>query len=181
MDCHAEKRGNKGTKGGCGGGNTGTALSEVTLSGLYLDSEIPFKARAGKCQRSGKPIDFYVNLRFLDNVPQVKNWLKKTRRGLSININTKALGIKFYKKGTLKNSMPECRTRTNHTVFLVGWGKGYWYIRNSWGLRSGDKGHFRVDITERQLMGSKQTCICGYKGMTGKQNGCRFISIDATS
>lgn len=149
MDCHAEKRGNKGSKGGCGGGNTGIALSEVTLSGLYLEKDLPYSSRPGKCQRSGKPIDFYVNLRFLDDVPQVKNWLKNTQRGLSINVNTNALGLKSYKKGNLRNDIPECRTNTNHTVFLVGWGEGFWYIRNSWGIRSGDNGHFRVKITER--------------------------------
>lgn len=39
----------------------------------------------------------------------------------------------------------------NHAITLVGWGKGYWILKNSWGTGWGEKGYMRISFNCNQV------------------------------
>jgi len=50
-------------------------------------------------------------------------------------------GFQFYERGIFD----KCQAGVpNHAVVLVGFGKDYWIVRNSWGADWGEKGHIRI-------------------------------------
>jgi C1A family cysteine protease len=63
---------------------------------------------------------------------------------LSILVN--ANHLQFYKKG-IWNPLLCDPTELDHAVLLVGYGeegKPYWTIKNSWGGKWGENGHYRI-------------------------------------
>lgn len=53
-------------------------------------------------------------------------------------------GFKNYKAGTIFST---CSNKpVTHAITVIGWGPGYWLIKNSWGQYWGDKGYIKVKM-----------------------------------
>ena len=37
-----------------------------------------------------------------------------------------------------------CSNNNNHAVLVVGYGPGYWLVKNSWGSWFGESGYFKI-------------------------------------
>ena len=49
--------------------------------------------------------------------------------------------MQSYKSGIFSKC---AKGQLNHAVNIVGWGPGYWVVRNSWGTQFGEKGYIRM-------------------------------------
>lgn len=56
--------------------------------------------------------------------------------------------LRPYKSGIYKKSENAGRLLGMHAVVIIGWGDGYWIVRNSWGVNWGDSGYFRIAFGE---------------------------------
>jgi KDEL-tailed cysteine endopeptidase len=52
---------------------------------------------------------------------------------------------------------PRCGTTLDHAVLLVGYGDGYWLLKNSWGTGWGDHGFFKIVKNDNDFSAG----ICG--------------------
>jgi C1A family cysteine protease len=57
-----------------------------------------------------------------------------------------------YKSGIITS--PDCGTSVDHAVVIVGYGKTFWIVRNSWGSGWGEYGYVRIGF-------GKDAGICG--------------------
>merc|ERR1711871_1051668 len=77
---------------------------------------------------------------------KMKQWLS-TYGPLMITVNA---GDPFhhYKKGILSSgcSCTFCFNKITHAVLLVGYGPGYWILKNSWGSKWGEGGYMRIKL-----------------------------------
>ena len=86
--------------------------------------------------------------------------------------------FKFYTGGLFDSTISEnsCTEKTGHAVYLAGWGKDYWRVKNSWGEKYGINGYVHVKMND-DLIGDKCTCICGRKGKFNPEEGCKFKTV----
>jgi hypothetical protein len=65
-----------------------------------------------------------------------------------------ATQLKDYEGGIVT----KCLDKRSHYMLLVGKGIGYWKVKNSWGLRWGDRGYIKI-----KLGNTCGICMHGYK------------------
>lgn len=63
---------------------------------------------------------------------------------------------KFYQYSSGIFSGRGCGTSLDHGVALVGYGDGYYILRNSWGSSWGEGGYMRIASTEK---GKGTSCV----------------------
>ena len=83
-----------------------------------------------------------------DSVSQMKAALEQ--RPLAVAIEADKRVFQTYKSGVLDS--PNCGTKLDHAVLVVGWGtensQDYWLVKNSWNTTWGDKGYVKLAIEE---------------------------------
>lgn len=134
---------------GCNGGWPSSALNYVKDHGLSTESEYPYRAVTGSCQKNG------------GNFRIASYSSASGCAGLQNAINSKPVSVTVdatnwgkYSSGVFGN----CATSINHAVLLVGIVGGNWKIKNSWGTGWGEQGFIRLN--------PGNTCgVCAYAGV----------------
>merc|ERR1711964_313826 len=66
---------------------------------------------------------------------------------IAVAINA-TMGLQMYTGGIYNGGLLfKCSSdlkKLNHGVLAVGFGKGFWIVKNSWGASWGEKGYFRL-------------------------------------
>ena len=126
------------------------------FGGQALASEYPYRGNDGSCDMSAKKhghVAMLWDLRY-HNVKDLEDAAKQGAVAVGVN----AAPWKTYREGVMSAAScpgdegserpPEEEDLINHGVVLVGWGtegsEDFWVIRNSWGMRWGEKGYMRL-------------------------------------
>ncbi len=79
-------------------------------------------------------------------------------------------GFEAYDSGIYENTATDCNDTpcyykpTNHAIALVGWGDGYWILRNSWGPDWGENGYMRIKFTSARAACEVAYLVYGLPG-----------------
>jgi len=64
------------------------------------------------------------------------------KQPVSVLIDAESRVFQSYSGGIIND--PACGTTLDHAVLLIGYGDGYWLLKNSWGTSWGDHGYFKI-------------------------------------
>jgi len=134
---------------GCNGGWPSSALNYVKDHGIASESEYPYRAVTGSCQKQGGSFR-------ISSVASASGCtgLQNAIQGKPVSVTVDASVWSKYSSGVLTS----CGTSINHAVLLVGIVGGNWKIKNSWGTGWGEQGFIRL--------GPGSTCgVCQYAGV----------------
>merc|ERR1712176_171902 len=73
---------------------------------------------------------------------------------ISVGIQSNTKDFMAYRSGIFvctRATGCNCQVRGDHAVDLVGYGEGYWNIRNSWGPRWGDNGYIKMSRNQDNI------------------------------
>lgn len=107
--------------------------------GTHSGRAYPYQGRKGSCKRP--PVtDSIVDWKYVRNNPdQIKQAIYNYGPVFTTIYATDA--VHDYRGGVFSRCS---KGQVNHAVTLVGWGKGYWIMKNSWGSRWGESGYMRI-------------------------------------
>jgi C1A family cysteine protease len=118
------------------------ALQYAQKNPIERESDYPYKAQNQNCKYNrSKGV---VQAKQVFQVPQNNNAQLKAavnKGPISIAIEADQTVFQFYKGGIISSG---CGTATDHGVLVVGYGDGYWIVKNSWGPNWGEKGFVRI-------------------------------------
>lgn len=149
IDCSEENR-------GCGGGLTFLALQFIARQGGVSDSEhYPYEAKNDTCRFDKITLNNVVNMKLSGySTLEPKGDEEMLKRMVAsfgpISVAFAGGNDKFiyYDWGVLDN--PDCNKEIlDHEALLVGYGKDrngseYWLVKNSFGIRWGEKGYIKM-------------------------------------
>jgi cathepsin L len=135
---------------GCKGGNPITAYLHVLLfqSGHFnLESSYPYEAKQGPCRYSSSgAVTLLVDAGLVRQSETAVQQVLYEDGPLGVAIDASHDSFQKYKSGVYLE--PACSsTKLDHEVLLVGWGtdpSAYWLIKNSWGVKWGEAGYFKL-------------------------------------
>ncbi|KAI9918903.1 hypothetical protein PsorP6_012080 [Peronosclerospora sorghi] len=136
---------------GCHGGLPSHAFEYIKYNGgLDTEETYPYEAKNGKCRFN----TYHVGVQ----VDQVVNITMRDEKALKSAVGTVGpvsvafqvvSDFRFYKSGVYEST--KCRDGekdVNHAVLAVGYGveegEAHWIVKNSWGVKWGDKGFFKI-------------------------------------
>lgn len=171
MDC------TKGTVA-CNGGNTRQAMTKMLEVGYAAESVQKYtaKGKAGCNSAANKKlVNRKVNYYYARSNEEIRAHLTKTKESHYLAVSANAPAWRSYKGGILP--FKGGATSLDHAVTLVGYGNGYWNIRNSWGARWGENGgHVRISVNNAKR--DNFNCIFGTSSSTRCSN--RFVFFEKT-
>ncbi|KAA3671955.1 cathepsin F [Paragonimus westermani] len=134
---------------GCNGGYPPITYGEIIrMGGLEAQRDYPYVAREQLCKLDESKLLAKINSSIVLEANEKKQAAYIAEHGpMSSGINADCL--QFYQSGISHPSKSECSPDwLNHGVLSVGYGTEdgvpYWIIKNSWGIRWGEKGYFRL-------------------------------------
>jgi C1A family cysteine protease len=134
------------TSQGCNGGWTEHAYKYVQGNGgLCTESEYPYtsgRGVTGQCQTSSKH-DYVVTVTGYKTVKGESSMASYVQKTGPLSVCVDASKWNTYTGGI----MTSCGNRVDHCVQAVGVdasSKGYWKVRNSWGVTWGESGYIRL-------------------------------------
>jgi len=128
---------------GCNGGWMDKALSYTIKNPVESEKDYPYVAVGQKCK--------YVKSKGIVSAKTVYNVAKNNNAQLkaavakgpvTVAIEADQTVYQSYTGGIISSS--SCGTSTDHGVLVVGYGEGYWIVKNSWGPSWGEKGFVRI-------------------------------------
>jgi len=127
-----------GADSGCNGGLPEVAYGYVQSHGLEDESAYPYSAFRGACRLNPSSVRCHIHgFQKTSGEPGLQS---------AVNQHVVAVGIaagsplQFYSGGIFTGG---CAAQLNHAVAVVGYGPGYWLVRNSWGGSWGEAGYAR--------------------------------------
>tara|TARA_Y100000817_G_C16857830_1_gene544717 strand:+ start:2344 stop:3279 length:936 start_codon:yes stop_codon:yes gene_type:complete len=154
MDCSSDY-GNK----GCQGGAMDNAFKFVIDNGICSEEEYPYTSQQGLCQ----PCKEVVRINnYKDIMPNNEGILKRAvaQQPVSAAIQANLMSFQLYSSGIYSD--PNCGTKLDHGILIIGYGydpeynMDYWIIKNSWGENWGENGYIRIQRNVNQSSG-----LCG--------------------
>ncbi|VEN46852.1 unnamed protein product [Callosobruchus maculatus] len=139
VDCAGKEYGNE----GCNGGLMDFAFNYTKEHGILTEKEYPYRGRNGKCQKQGGvKISGYTDIPTGDE----KALAKAVATVGPISIAIDASHLQFYFGGVVSkwSGCKNTQEKLNHGVLLVGYGDGFWIVKNSWAGWWGEHGYFRL-------------------------------------
>ncbi|KAG6929311.1 cathepsin S, partial [Chelydra serpentina] len=143
---------------GCSGGYITRAFQYVIDNGgIDSDASYPYTAQNGTCHYNpatrSATCSKFVELPYADEAA-----LKDAVANIgpvSVSIDAGQRSFYLYRSGVYND--PRCTHETNHAVLVIGYGtlngKDFWLVKNSWGIRFGEKGYIRMSRNNRNLCG----------------------------
>jgi cathepsin L len=132
---------------GCNGGNAVLAYLYVLLSqNGYFNTEgnYPYQAKAGRCAYSAKDAKTYiVDCGEVTPSESALQTVTYEYGPVAVAIDASHNSFQLYKSGIYNE--PACsKVKLDHEVCVVGWGAGFWIVKNSWGTTWGEAGYIRM-------------------------------------
>jgi C1A family cysteine protease len=121
---------------------------------LALEADYPYTAQDGTCnqeeqrQASGS-IKGFEDVP-VNSVSQLKAALMKNPVSIAIEADSDA--VFHYKSGVIDKNAG-CGQQLDHGVLAVGYGDGYFIVKNSWGSSWGDSGYFKISDDDSNVCG----------------------------
>ena len=147
---------------GCNGGQMDGAFKYVIENGQCSDSEYPYVSgttkQDGNCESCKSTVSISSCYDVEANNQQV---LKQAvyQQPVSIAIEADTRYFQSYSSGILDS--PECGTKLDHGVLIVGYGEEngmkYWLVKNSWSTSWGDHGYVKIERSDS----TNDPGICG--------------------
>ena len=134
---------------GCQGGSPEEAFRYISENG-GIDTEASYPYRANslsfhepchfKKSAVGATVKSFSSISFSEDSLAVA---VAAHGPISVVIDGSRKSLQFYHKGIYDD--PECSTAwPNHAVLVVGYGPGYWLIKNSWSKKWGAEGYMKM-------------------------------------
>lgn len=143
---------------GCNGGIMDHAFDFVIDNGICSESSYSYEAKSETC----KKCDEVVSLSSCSYVkPNDQNELLQAvlQNPVSVAIEADTRVFQSYKEGILSD--PNCGTKLDHGVLIVGYGESddelYWLVKNSWGTSWGMDGYIKI----KRTTSGNDAGICG--------------------
>uniref|UniRef100_A0A669ELV9 Cathepsin L.1 n=1 Tax=Oreochromis niloticus TaxID=8128 RepID=A0A669ELV9_ORENI len=143
---------------GCNGGWMDWAFKYIQATGgIDTEASYPYEAEEGNCHYNPETVGATCT-GYVDVSPN-EDALKEavaTIGPISIAMDASHESFQFYQSGVYDE--PDCsKTVLNHDVLAVGYGTenghDYWLIKNSWGIRWGDKGYIKMSRNKSNQCG----------------------------
>ena len=155
LDCAKEL---KGTGDGCQGGHMTWSYDYVkTVDRLALEKDFNYVAKDRSCNMKDVPNGLKkARVTGWKQLPQSDSSLLEAAANhvISVGIQTMDTPFSTYRTG-IYVCQPDkgcnCQVGVDHAVDLVGYGKGYWNVRNSWGARWGDNGYIKMSRDQENI------------------------------
>ncbi|XP_030397854.1 cathepsin S-like [Gopherus evgoodei] len=134
---------------GCSGGYMTNAFQYIIdNNGIDSDASYPYTARNGTCHYN--PVTQAATCSKFVELPYANEAALKDAVAnigpVSVIIDARQPSFFLYKSGIYDD--PRCTGDTNHAVLVIGYGaldgKDFWLVKNSWGVKFGDKGYIRM-------------------------------------
>ncbi|KAG5862255.1 hypothetical protein JTB14_008021 [Gonioctena quinquepunctata] len=122
------------------GGQMLWAFAYVADNGIATDSAYPYEGEQKSCRYSSNPTLKIKGYKELARSEEDMQQAVGTIGPISVALNANYLQL--YQGGVF--NFPLCPFELNHGVLIVGYGKNYWKIKNSWGGSWGENGYFRM-------------------------------------
>ena len=130
---------------GCGGGNMNLAFQYIQYNhGLDTEGSYPYHAKNETCKF--KPSSVGATDKGFVAVPANEEALEMAVAAIgpiSVAIDATGKSFLFYHHG-IYNISGCTKENLNHGVLLVGYGPGYWLVKNSFGTMWGDEGYIKI-------------------------------------
>ena len=128
------------------------AFAYIEKNPLMLESEYGYSGRDGTCKYvPSKGIGTVAN--YNDVTPNNSNALKTALNSgpTSVAIEADQMIFQSYKSGIITST--SCGQNLDHGVVAVGYGTGYFIVRNSWGASWGEQGYVRISDSSSNICG----------------------------
>jgi hypothetical protein len=133
---------------GCNGGSMATAFSWAESKNVCTEQSYPYTAKDGSCKSScstaipsGGVTGYKSVGSLLFKATKAKLQSAIQQQPVSIAIEADQASFQHYTSGILSEA---CGTSLDHGVLAVGYGEGYWKVKNSWGASWGENGYVRL-------------------------------------
>jgi len=132
------------------------AIQYASKGGMELESDYPYRAADGKCKFNAWSA-VRVNTGFQFVTANSSDALKAAIVGQPVSVSIEADGrdFQFYSSGIIGVG---CGANLDHAVLAVGYDKGFYIVKNSWGPSWGQQGY--VYISDDAKMNNGQGA-CG--------------------
>ena len=130
---------------GCDGGLPTQAIDFVVSGGIQTEADYPYLAVNMMCQPAYQAFT-WKEVSGQVQVPKNDNDALLNAASLNpVSVGIDATGLQYYKSGIFGD---KCGKNIDHAVLVVGWGSSdgtdYWLVKNSWGVKWGENGYFRL-------------------------------------
>jgi len=139
----------------CKGGNSGTVYLYLKTDGVVTEDCLPYVANTTSCGLCGvgesqvTKVTDYIKVERTENLEEWRNIIKENllETPLTFEVGytddgTYRLTYSAYSEGIF----PLWHDGGLHTMVLVGWGDGYWIVKNSVGPDWGDNGYIKMKM-----------------------------------
>lgn len=127
---------------GCGGGYMNSAFTYVRDRGIQSASSYPYRAVQGGCGYNPGAVVF--RLRGFQNIPQNNPGALGAaicQQPVAVGVQADQPAFRYYNGGVITGG---CGTQMNHGIIAMGYGNGFWIVKNSWGTGWGEGGYARI-------------------------------------
>jgi len=132
---------------GCGGGSMESAFSFEKGVNVATESSYPYTARDGSCKSSGYQTGIPKGgITGYKTVGSSSSSLMSAieQNPVSVAIEADQNAFQGYSGGIISSG---CGTNLDHGVLAVGYGSGYFLVKNSWGSSWGDNGYVKISTS----------------------------------
>merc|ERR1719252_362902 len=114
---------------------------------IATESSYPYKARDGSCKSSFTTAIPRGGVTGYKSVAKSTNALKSAIQTgpVSVAIEADQMAFQMYSGGVLKSG---CGTNLDHGVLAVGYGSGFFKVKNSWGSSWGSNGYLQISDSD---------------------------------
>merc|ERR1712224_46493 len=134
---------------GCNGGSMEAAFDFAGTVNVATEASYPYKATDGSCQTSFSTAIPQGGVTGYKSVGQSTADLKSALMTgpVSVAIEADQMAFQMYSGGILEDKggfLGSCGTNLDHGVLAVGYGDGYFKVKNSWGSSWGEAGYLQI-------------------------------------
>jgi len=138
-----------GGNAGCNGGDMGAAFDFEKTTDVATEASYPYKGVDGTCSTTGSTAIPAGGITGYTSVGQSTSGLQSALMTgpVSVAIEADQLAFQLYNGGILENSgglFHSCGENLDHGVLAVGYGDGFFKVKNSWGASWGESGYLQI-------------------------------------